>query len=256
MHTKRTIFKDKIRAEFFPSNPTGLSKLFSDGKDRVMIYAGGMPAMPSKKYLLEFFSQKGWWSIHPRYRGCWESEGEFLANDPTQDILDVIEELSKDFTSIWEDDEYQIEPDQVVVVGASFGGAAAILSTISDKVDKAVCFAPVVDWTAESEGEPHEWLYNVVDKAYGGAYNVNKENWYKLQNGEFYNPVAYTDQLDGDNIMIFHAKDDETVEFEPVKQFAEDIGCRLVAKESGGHLSVRNIKKFFWWWRVKSFLNK
>lgn len=255
MHTKRTIFKDEVRAEFFPPNPTGLSKFFTDDKSKVMVYAGGMPAMPSKKYLLEFFSNKGWWAIHPRYRGCWESEGEFLADDPTRDILDVIEGLSKGFTSIWEDEEYRVEPDQVVVVGASFGGAAAILSTLSEKVDKAVCFAPVVDWTVESEGEPHDWLYEVVDKAYGGAYNISKKNWDKLQDGEFYNPVAYVDQLDGEDIMIFHAKNDETVEFKFVMEFSEKIGCKLVAKEKGGHLSVRNIKKFSWWRSVKGFLS-
>ncbi|MFB6226102.1 MAG: hypothetical protein ABEJ02_02010, partial [Candidatus Paceibacteria bacterium] len=66
MHTKRTKFKDKIRAEFLPPNPSFTSKLFSESKqDKVMLYAGGMPAMPTKKYLLEFFSKKGYWAIHP-----------------------------------------------------------------------------------------------------------------------------------------------------------------------------------------------
>ena len=247
MHSKRTIFKNEIRAEFFPPQ---------NESNKVMIYAGGMPAMPAKRYLLEFFSKKGYWAIHPRYRGCWESEGEFLAGDPTRDILDVIEELPNGFKSIWEDKEFSVEPSEVVVVGCSFGGPAAILSTLSDKVDKAVTVAPVVDWAVDSEGEPHDWLYNVVDKAYGGAYNVSKKNWDKLQNGEFYNPVAKTDELSGDKIMIFHARDDKTVEFEPVEEFAKEVGCNFVPKRKGGHLSVRNLKKFFWWWKVRSFLNK
>ncbi len=255
MHSKRTIFKNEIRAEFLPPNPSFISELIEDQKEKVMIYAGGMPSMPTKKYLLEFFSNKGYWALHPRYRGCWESEGEFLADDPTQDILDIIEELSNGFTSIWEDKEFSVDPDQVVVVGCSFGGAAAILSTLSDKVDKAVCFAPVVDWTAESEGEPHEWLYNVVDKAYGGAYNINKERWNKLQSEEFFNPVAKKDELDGDKIMIFHARDDEMVLFEPVKNFAKEINCKFVPKNKGGHLSVRNIQRFFWWRQIRNFLN-
>ncbi|MFB6181561.1 MAG: alpha/beta hydrolase family protein [Candidatus Magasanikbacteria bacterium] len=256
MHTKRTIFKDKIRAEFLPPNPSFTSKLFFESnQDKVMLYAAGMPAMPIKKYLLEFFSKKGYWAIHPRYRGCWESEGEFLAESPTRDILDVIEELPKGFPSIWEDEDYTVNPSKVVVVGSSFGGAAAILSTLSDQVDKAVCFAPVVDWTAESDGEPHDWLYSVVDKAYGGAYNVNKEDWDKLQNGKFFNPAAKKDELDGDDIMIFHARDDETVLFEPVKEFSQEIDCKFVSKKEGGHLSVRNIKRFFWWWKVRSFIS-
>ena len=52
-----------------------------------------MPSIPSKQPLSDFLAAKGFWVIYPRYRGAWESGGEFLAKSPHEDILDVLDEL-------------------------------------------------------------------------------------------------------------------------------------------------------------------
>ena len=99
MHLHRTIFKNEIICEFLPPQRPS---------NNVIILCDGMPTMPSKKHVIEFYSQKNFWVFHPRYRGSWESSGEFLSNEPTQDIFDIINQLPKGFTSIWLNKKFKV----------------------------------------------------------------------------------------------------------------------------------------------------
>ena len=88
----RARFKQQIIAEFLPSARPRK-------KEKVIILCDGMPGIPRKQALMEFLSVKGHWVFYPRYRGAWESGGEFLRKSPDQDILDVIDELPRAFAS-------------------------------------------------------------------------------------------------------------------------------------------------------------
>ena len=89
MNIPRTRFGD-IVAEFLP--PKGKRKKV---RERIVIVYGGMPGSPSKKSLLEFFSRKGFWIISPRYRGSWESGGEFLKYSPETDVGIALSHIAK-----------------------------------------------------------------------------------------------------------------------------------------------------------------
>ncbi|HEV2174645.1 MAG TPA: hypothetical protein VGR71_13805, partial [Nitrospira sp.] len=67
----RTRFKNEILAEFLPPSRTGK-------KQKLIILCDGMPSIPRKQSLSKFLASKGFWVIYPRYRGAWESGGEFL----------------------------------------------------------------------------------------------------------------------------------------------------------------------------------
>ena len=84
----RTRFKNEIVAEFLASSRPRK-------KQKLIILCDGMPSIPRKQPLSEFLAAKGFWVIYPRYRGAWESGGEFLAKSPHEDILDVLDELPK-----------------------------------------------------------------------------------------------------------------------------------------------------------------
>src|SRR3989344_3616458 len=89
----RTRFKKDIVCEFLP--PARKSS-------RVVILCGGMPAYTGRKdALMEFFARKGYWVFLPRYRGSWESGGQFLKRSPHEDIIDVINGLSRGFPDLW-----------------------------------------------------------------------------------------------------------------------------------------------------------
>jgi pimeloyl-ACP methyl ester carboxylesterase len=122
----RTRFRQEIVAEFLP--PSRLRKA-----QKLIILCDGMPSIPRKQPLAEFLAAKGFWVIYPRYRGAWESGGEFLEKSPHQDILDnldILDELPKELEEIAFGRRFELSPDQIFVIGGSFGGAAAILLSL------------------------------------------------------------------------------------------------------------------------------
>jgi len=217
-----------------------------------------MPSGPSNAKVVRFFAKKNFWVFHPRYRGTWESGGEFLASDPTQDVLDVIDELPEGFSSIWDSTEYSVDPKEVYVIGSSFGGPAAILSTLDYRVTKGIAISPVVDWRVEKNGveESMEWLERVVRDSFGEAYRFSHENWLRLYEGGFYNPAGRVDDLDSSKIMIVHAEDDTVVSTPSVKDFAARLGCEMLMKKNGGHFSSSKVMEWWTWRKILSFIKQ
>src|ERR1700757_2877725 len=108
----RARFKKQIVAEFWPPVRSGK-------KQKVIVLCDGMPSIPRKQPLGEFLSNKGYWVFYPRYRGAWESDGQFLAKSPHQDILDVIDELPKGVSDIAFGQRFAVTPDEIFVIGGS-----------------------------------------------------------------------------------------------------------------------------------------
>src|SRR5271168_5291759 len=119
----RTRFQRDIVTEFLPPAKVGKTQ-------RAIVLCDGMPSIPRKQPLSEFLAAKGYWVFYPRYRGAWESGGEFLKRSPHEDILDVISGLSKEFRELAFGHKFRVSADEVFVIGGSFGGAAAILSSL------------------------------------------------------------------------------------------------------------------------------
>ena len=245
MYTLRTKFKKEIAAEFLPpSRPS----------NKVIILATGMPGYPAKKDMIEFLSKKGYWVFVPRYRGSWESGGVFLKKSPHQDILDVIDELPKGFTSLFDGKKFKVKPSKIFVIGSSFGGPAAILASRDRRVTKAVAFSPVIDWKYPSKVEPLNCLGSFVNEAFGMGYRFTQKGWNKLKSGKFYSPAYEANKIDGSKILIFHAKDDEVVSYIPTQKFAKKVGCKLILSKHGGHISSSRIMEKSFYKKIAKFL--
>src|SRR6476661_4888354 len=145
----RTRFKKEIVAEFLP--PARPRK-----RQKVIILCDGMPGIPRKQALMEFLASKGYWVFYPRYRGAWESGGQFLARSPHLDILDVVESIPRGFREAAFGRRFVVSPDEFFVIGGSFGGAAAILASLDRRVTKVIANCPVVDWRILAKAEKAE----------------------------------------------------------------------------------------------------
>jgi len=247
MHTKRTRFKKEIVCEFLP--PTRKLK-----HDKVIIFCPGMPGSPFKKEVMGFWAKKGYWVFLLRYRGSWESGGSFLKISPHQDVLDVVEGISRGFKDIYSGEMLKLDPKKIYVFGSSFGGPAALLASPDKRITKVVVSSSVADWTKESKVERLDWLFAFTKEAFGEAYRFDKKDWKKLKTGKFYNPVNKIESLDPKKIMMIHAKDDDIVLYNPVEQFAKELGCELYSLKKGGHLSSSCFTKPKFLKKIEKFL--
>src|SRR5271166_5750108 len=215
----RTRFNRDIVSEFLP--PARPAK-----KQRVIVLCDGMPSIPRKQPLAEFLSTKGYWVFYPRYRGAWESGGEFLARSPHLDILEVF------------------------VIGGSFGGAAAILASLDSRVKRVIANCPVVDWAIlrrEQRKETSNPSYAAyIRAAFGQGYRLPDRNWKKLFGGKFYNPAYHAAEVSPSKVMMFHAQDDPYIPYQSVRKFARITGVRLKLLRRGGHLSTDLMLRKYW----------
>ena len=242
MQILHTFFKKEIFADFImPAKPS----------QRVVIICSGVPAVPSKKTLMEFLAKKGYWAFHIRYRGTWESKGIFLKQSPHQDVLDVVDELSKGFTELWTKQKYKINPKKILLTGSSFGGAAVIMAAQDPRVTAGVAFSPVVDWRATRPDEPHGKFVKFMQEAYDSVYHSTPALWKKLLNEQFYTP---RNDVDGTKLMIIHAKDDHIVRLKEVREFAKKTKSHFIPLRTGGHLSNSNLMRLGNWKKLKRFL--
>jgi pimeloyl-ACP methyl ester carboxylesterase len=239
----RARFRQEIVAEFLPPARTRKTQ-------RVIILCDGMPSIPRKQALVEFLAGKGYWVFYPRYRGAWESGGQFLERSPHQDILDVLTELPKGFRELAFGQRFSVSSDEVFVIGGSFGGAAAILASLDARVKAVLANCPVVDW-AILEGEEQKETSNpnyaaYIREAFGNGYRLSDKNWAKLRSGTFYNPVRRAGEIDGKKLMIVHAQDDPYVPYGVTRRFAQEVGAKFKSVRRGGHLRTEYVVRKYW----------
>jgi pimeloyl-ACP methyl ester carboxylesterase len=239
----RTRFKREIIAEFVdPSRP--------QKKQKLIILCDGMPSIPRKQPLAEFLAAKGFWVIYPRYRGTWESGGEFLERSPHEDILDILNELPTELEEIAFGQRFQLAPDQVFAIGGSFGGAAAILLSLDSRVTRVVANCAVVDWRIldrAKKAETSKQNYaEYIREAFGNGYRLSDTNWDKLRSGTFYNPWRHRKEIDASKVLMFHTKDDPNVPYQRAKRFAEITGVKLTTLPGGGHIGTDYITRRYW----------
>ncbi|MGA8539238.1 MAG: prolyl oligopeptidase family serine peptidase [Terriglobales bacterium] len=239
----RTRFARDIVTEFLPPARSGNTQ-------KAIILCDGMPSIPRKQSLSEFLSAKGYWVFYPRYRGAWESGGEFLERSPHLDILDVIGGLATEFRELAFGRRFRVSVDELFVIGGSFGGTAAILCSLDPRVKRVVANCPVVDWAIlprEQKKETSNPSYAAyIRAAFGDGYRLSDKNWNKLRGGGFYSPLHHAEEVTASKVMMFHAQDDPYIPYRSVQKLARITGVRLKLLRRGGHLSTELIVRKYW----------
>lgn len=225
MHLYRTCFFGEVVVEFLPPKHPSTD---------VVILCDGLPSGGSKQQLVQWFAQRNFWTFHLRYRGTWESGGMFLDHSPEQDVLDVIKALHDGFKDIWSGKTFSCQPEQVCVVGSSFGGTTALMASLDDSVDRVLAISPVIDWTVSAD-EPMDWMEDILQRGYVGAYRFTHQDWLKLSQGEMFQPLARTQEFDPSKIFLMHAHDDRVVPIGPTLTFTDHVGCAHQFFKTGGH---------------------
>lgn len=245
MHINRTTFKKEIVCEY----------LLPDKKThKVIILAPGAPGYPQQKKLMPFLVEKGFAVFLPRYRGSFESGGEYLKHEPTKDIIDIIDSLESGWHDAWDNTKHSITNPEVYLIGGSFGGSAVLLASNYKKVKKVIATAAVCDWRVDSEIEPMDKLLTFIRKGFGAGYKFSDANWKKLCSGRFYNPINKVKQMDGKKILMIHGTRDPVVPFHTAETFAKLSGAKLIPVRTKDHLGLSKLMRPNIWKQVEKFL--
>ena len=85
-----------------------------------------------------------------------------------------------------------------------------------------------------------------TDIAFGNGYRFGKKEAAKLRSGNFYSPLRHVKEIDGSKLLMFHAKDDESVRWNEVAKFAKATDATLKLLKKGGHLNSGKIVRKYW----------
>jgi alpha-beta hydrolase superfamily lysophospholipase len=243
-----TYFKRQIYTQFLPPKKRS---------NKVIILCAGMPTIPCRKDVMEFYAQQGYWVFFPRYRGTWESGGKFLKKSPHEDVLDVVSELGEPFQDVWSKETFSLNPKEVFVIGTSFGGAVALLASRDERVAKVVALSPVVDWTKEKNtDEPLDELGIYLSIYLNKVYRGSKKDWEKLKTGKFFNPMSYLKEYSKEKILLLWASDDTIVDTRSIIKFCSQTGIQHKAYKRGGHYGTSVLMEPKIQKRVEKFLRK
>jgi pimeloyl-ACP methyl ester carboxylesterase len=237
MHLFRTQFGQDIIGEFLP--PANNHKYAP-----LIILCDGLPSMPHKKSLIHHLSHENYFVIHPRYRGTWESGGILFHEPPHNDISIILDSLKTGITNTYTQETHHIIPTDIIIAGASFGGAVALLASLDNRITQCIALSPLIDWTYPNELFSINDEYRFIQTAFNHAYRYDADVIEKLSSGIFFNPVHHINELQGEKIHIIATENDPITPLPPIHFFAQSIKAQLTTIKKGGHLSLHTLTQY------------
>lgn len=247
--TRTRIAKDIICEVAFPDRQQG----------KVALVCGGAPGTPPSKKVLNFLASKGYVAFGIRYRGTWESEGNFLSHSPAKDVEDAIDYLvkHKSIVDVWNNKKIDIRIKYIDLFGASFGGPAVLLNSKNMYVRKVIALVPVIDFHHCGPAETFEEYIRFSEAGFGGVYRVkHKSDWKKLLRPDFYNPITMTHHIDSKKVFIIQTLDDDVCLAENTKALQKLLPVAVYYKPKGGHFGSGQLTHKFYWRKIEQFLRK
>ena len=221
-------------------------EFLSAKKDKgVVIFCDGLPSVPKQKELMVYFSTQGYSVVYPRYRGTWESGGEFLKESPSKDIAAIIREVKKGkLKELYANRAIKINNGNIFLIGSSFGGSIALSLVENKNVSKIVALSPLVDFKIHNNNNNEQdlsQLSSFIKKAFGNAYRFKRENWDKMVKGQIFNPKQKLSKKEAEKILIFFDKSDNSIDYKKIQNYSHKNGLKNIEVKKIGHLSFSKI---------------
>ena len=231
--------------------------VYPDRRDSIII----LPGFPSSNVMDEiiyFLHEKGFNVFVPRYRGSYQSKGQFLRKNPIIDLINFIDQLKKGKAiSLWDDSRISFETNQIFVFGGSFGGSMALALTASSKeISKVVSVSPIWDFkkhNKQSNEQNLDKMTNFVKRAYKNLYRYQFNSLIQaMSKFKEFTPEYYSNKLNIP-VLVFHDPEDKTVSINHSRDMKTAIKNMQIVESNTGHgLSIKLLDKHFD--KIKAFL--
>ena len=205
-----------------------------------LINCPGLPSSPDSSKLKKF-AEKGFYIFNLRYKGTWESEGEFLEVSPVNDVALVIDLIKKrKIKEIYGKTILKLPNLKISIIGSSFGGSVALCCS-NLKVDSIIAICPVINFKSLSKHHILN-LKGFLKEAYGNCYRFNDIKFDKMLNSEILSPANYINSKT--STLIIQGLQDKTINPNGVINFYNSItnkNKKLILVKNGGHLSTSDL---------------
>lgn len=202
-----------------------------EGSNKAMIILEGLPSVPDEKRVLNIFANQGYSVFYPRYKGTWESGGEFMKESPVNDIEELIDALVDGIDTV----KGEVKFDEIYVIASSFGGSVSLCLKNRPELKRVIAMSPVYDYTKIPSLST---LSGFIRKMFGQAYRYKEENWKKLLSGDVIRPEESLEKFDDKSkFVIFAGEGDKDIPAECLKEFADKVGIDFYSFKGVGHLS-------------------
>ena len=235
------IYRGKIKDIIFEFCPP-------DEKARgAIILCPGLPSVPKQKELISFLASQGFFVIFPRYKGVWESRGEFLKKSPAKDIEEIIKAIkNRKIAELYAGKKFDAKKLNIYLVGSSFGGAVALSLVKNKNISKIAALSPIVDLknhNSENKEQDLIWLGKFIKRGFGEGYRFKNENWKKMASGKLFNPPQKIDPEKTKNILIIFDKLDKEIDYKKIENYAERNNIKTMELKNIGHLGFSKLSK-------------
>ena len=216
---------------------------------KAIILLPGFPSNNNYEDLINYFYNNGFNVFFPRYLGSFQSKGNFLEKDPSEDISKFVNFLKKGkCINLWDEETKQFENTEYVFVTGSFGGAVALGASTKTDVSKIILFSPVWDFTLHNKEYSEQDLKNVtkfVKRAWINLYRYDFEDIQeKMSIFESCKWSNYSSGLTDKKIMVLHDPKDSTTSIEHSKKFCKELDCSLIEHNKGHGMNIEIINSF------------
>lgn len=217
-------------------------------KYNLIIILPGLPEYPLPKELMFKLAEEGYGVLYPRYKGTYESNGNFLNESPAEDILKLIDSLKKkkEFKELYGRTKVNIDFEKLFVLASSFGSSVALhLSKLTKDIDRFILIAPVIDFKKHGQRYEEQDLVSLKEfliKGYPFLYRFDEKNYDRLLDGQII-PSAIENIGDySGEIILLHSKEDSTISIENSKEFSKKCSkIKFLEINQAGHFSVSKL---------------
>lgn len=211
-----------------------------------IIMCDGLPSVPKQKKFIKSIANKGFLVIYPRYRGTWESEGDFLKNSPIEEIREIVKFVKEDckITEFYNLKEFNFSINKISIIGVSFGGAVSLALTSMEEVNKIYSYSPIVNFSNLSDKKYNcqnlNSLGDFIKKAFPFVYRFEKGDWDKMIKGDLFEPLSLINESDFKKITVIHGKDDKVIDYRYIIDSLKNKNIDFILLDNEGHFSFES----------------
>jgi len=185
----------------------------------------------------------------PHFEGTFASDGVCTFDNAADTFLAVIKGIKKGKdVELWDNTEVTWNASDIILVGASFGGAAALVAGAkSDDIRKIVALAAPNDFKKRAEETDQMKHYSTWKRGWQNVWRIGTSDWKRFAKGNVdLNPIEYIEKLKDKHTLLIHHKDDGVVNLNHSIELQTKIESgsgnhRMVILNSKGHLGIGDL---------------